>query len=163
MSKRNSMTTLTRWVLRHKKLVVGMWMVITLVGFAAMGPAGKSFNDTFSVPGKEAFTANTEIVRAYGNGGDSAPLVPVVSLPAGTTVDSPGCAPIAARDERSRALPGARIASYASHDRTFVSGTAARPSRSSTSPRRAPSPGRPRPAGPRPRSPACASAAPRCG
>ena len=124
MSKRNSMTTLTRWVLRHKKLVVGMWMVITLVGFAAMGPAGKSFNDTFSVPGKEAFAANSQIMRTYGNGGDSAPLVPVVSLPAGTTVDSPGVRSDLqhAMSRIQAALPGARVASYAStHDRTFVS------------------------------------------
>ena len=27
MSDRNAMTTLTRWVLRHKKLVVGLWVV----------------------------------------------------------------------------------------------------------------------------------------
>ena len=40
MLKRNSMTTLTRWVLRHKKLVVGLWLVLAIAGFAAIKPAG---------------------------------------------------------------------------------------------------------------------------
>src|SRR5437764_7785519 len=90
MSKRNPMATLTRWVLGHKKLVVALWAVLTVAGVAAIGPANRAFEEQFNIPGKEAFVANSEIVKAYGNGGDVAPLVPVVSLPAGTTVHSPG-------------------------------------------------------------------------
>ncbi len=81
MSKRNSMATLTRWVLSHKGLVVGSWVMLAVAGIAAMGPADKSFNNQFNIPGKEAFAANSQIVETYGNGGDVAPLVPVVSLP----------------------------------------------------------------------------------
>src|SRR3712207_8595875 len=33
---------------------------------------------------------NRELAAIYGNGGDVAPLVPVVTLPEGTTVDAPG-------------------------------------------------------------------------
>src|SRR5262245_9692948 len=54
----------------------------------------------------------------------TAPLVPVVSLPKGKTVDSAGVrAELTAIDDRLRdALPGSRIASFASTgDRTFVS------------------------------------------
>src|SRR6201991_2830076 len=125
MSKRNSMTTLTRWVLSHKKLVVGLWVMLAVAGVAAMGPANKSFEEQFNIPGKEAFAANSQIAASYGNGGDVAPLVPVVSLPEGKTVDSPGVqADLKAALARVKAaLPDARIASYAStHDRTFVSG-----------------------------------------
>jgi RND superfamily putative drug exporter len=124
MSKRNSMITLTRWVLGHKKLVVGLWVVLAVAGVAAIGPAGKSFEEQFNVPGKEAFAANSEIAAMYGNGGDVAPLVPVVSLPEGKTVDSPGVRADlkAALAKVTAALPESRIASYAStHDRTFVS------------------------------------------
>ena len=99
MSKRNAMATLTRWVLGHKKLVVGLWIALAIAGVAAMGPAGKAFDEQFNIPGKEAFEANSQIVATYGNGGDVAPLVPVVSLPAGRTVDSPGV-----RAELERAL-----------------------------------------------------------
>lgn len=123
-SSQNSMTKITRWVLRHKKLVVALWVTLALAGVAAMGPSGNALNDQFSVPGQEAYEANGQILKRYGNGGDSSPLVPVVSLPKGTTVDSPGVTGElqAALDKIERALPGSRIASYAdAHDRTFVS------------------------------------------
>ncbi len=123
MSESNPMATVTRWVLGHKKLVVGIWVVLALAGIAAMGPADKSFEQQFSVPG-EASTANSEIVATYGNGGDTAPLVPVVSLPAGKTVDSPGVRSEleGALEKIEAALPDSRLASYAStRDRAFVS------------------------------------------
>ena len=56
-----------------------------------MGPADKSFEDQFNVPGKEAFVANSQIAATYGNGGDVAPLVPVVSLPEGRRSTRPAC------------------------------------------------------------------------
>src|SRR5690242_11058009 len=90
MSKRSAMSTITRWVLGHKKLVVAAWVVLTVAGVAAMGPANRSFEQQFNLPGREAFAANSQIAKTYGSGGDNAPLVPVVSLPPGTTVDSPG-------------------------------------------------------------------------
>jgi RND superfamily putative drug exporter len=123
MSERSAMTTLTRWVLGHKKLVVALWVALTVAGVAATGPANKAFQQQFTIPGKEAFVANSQIVRTYGNGGDISPLVPVVSLPAGKTVDSPGIREqlAAALSRIERAVPHARIASYAStHDPAFV-------------------------------------------
>jgi putative drug exporter of the RND superfamily len=124
MSKRSAMTALTRWVLAHKKLVVAVWVMLTVAGIAAMGPANRSFEQQFTIPGKEAFAANSRIAAAYGNGGDVAPLVPVVALPGGRTVDSPGvAADLASALARIRdAVPHSRVASYAStHDRGFVS------------------------------------------
>src|SRR5215218_6591480 len=120
----NAMATFTRWVLAHKTLVVGLWIVLAIAGVAAMGPADKSFSEQFNVPGKEAYAANSRIVATYGNGGDVAPLVPVVSLPEGESVDSAGVQAQlrTALAKVQTALPQARIASYAStHDRTFVS------------------------------------------
>jgi len=124
MSKRSAMTTLTRWVLAHKKLVVAFWAVLAIAGVAAMGPADRAFEQQFNIPGTEAGIANGQIVKTYGNGGDSNPLVPVVSLPAGTTVDSPGVrAELSAAMARIQAaVPHSRVASYAStRDRAFVS------------------------------------------
>ncbi|HEX8648952.1 MAG TPA: MMPL family transporter [Thermoleophilaceae bacterium] len=118
------MTSLTRWVLGHKSLVVGLWVALALAGVAATGPADRSFEQQFNVPGEEAFIANSQIVETYGSGGDAAPLVPVVSLPEGSTVDSPGVRSDL-RDALAKieaAVPGARTASYAStRDRAFVS------------------------------------------
>ncbi len=119
------MSSLTRWVLAHKRTVVAFWLVLTVAGIAAAGPASKALRQEFSVPGKEGWQANVAIAERYaGTGGMTAPLVPVVRLPAGTTVDSPGVRTELARiDARlQRALPGARIASFASTgDRAFAS------------------------------------------
>jgi hypothetical protein len=65
-----------------------------------------------------------ELGEIYGSGGDVAPLVPVVTLPQGTTVDSPGVGQQldAALAKVEAALPEASTASCASTgDRAFVS------------------------------------------
>jgi len=124
MSDRNAMTAMTRWVLSHKMLVAGLWIAVAIGGFAAMKPAGDALSTSFDIPGSEAFSANSHIEQTYGNGGDVAPIVPVVTLPRGTTVDSPGVAEelTAAVAKVKAAVPGSRVASYAStHDRAFVS------------------------------------------
>ena len=118
------MAVLTDWVLRHKRLVLGLWLVVTIAAFAAVGPAGSALSQQFNVPGREGFETNKELAAIYGNGGDVAPIVPVVTLPQGTTVDSPGIREQfdAALAKVETALPGASTASYASTgDRAFVS------------------------------------------
>jgi putative drug exporter of the RND superfamily len=119
------MSSLTRWVLAHKRIVVVSWLVLTLAGIAAAGPATDALDPEFSVPDKEGWETNVAIAAQYrGTGGDTAPLVPVVKLPPGQSVESPAVkSDLAKVDARlERALPNARIASYASTgDRTFVS------------------------------------------
>jgi putative drug exporter of the RND superfamily len=118
-------SSLTRWVLAHKRTVVLSWLVLTIAGIALAGPATDALEPGFSVPNKEGWETNEAIAARYGDtGGVTAPLVPVVTLPEGRTVASPGVrAELAAIDEQLRdALPGSRIASFASTgDRAFVS------------------------------------------
>jgi RND superfamily putative drug exporter len=118
------MTVITRWVLAHRRIVAGAWILVTLVGIVTVGQATKSFSKTFSVPGREGFVTNQKILRLVHNGGDKAPLLPVVTLPADASVASPqvraGLEQMTAK--LRAALPGARIASYASTgSRAFVS------------------------------------------
>jgi RND superfamily putative drug exporter len=118
------MTRLTRFVLDHKRLVLSFWLLVTVAAFAATGPSGKALSQEFPLPGREGYETNLELAAIYGNGGDVAPLVPVVTLPQGTTVDSPGVVRelAAALARVEAALPQARTASYAStRDRAFVS------------------------------------------
>jgi RND superfamily putative drug exporter len=118
-------SSLTRWVLAHKRIVVVGWIALTIAGIAASGPASDRLTNDSSVPDEEGWETTLAIARLYDRDqGSGSPLLPVVTLPAGTTVDSPGVkAELAAVDARlRRALPGARIASFASTgSRAFVS------------------------------------------
>jgi putative drug exporter of the RND superfamily len=118
-------SSITRWVLAHKRTVVVFWLLLTVVGIASVSSATKALDQKFSVPGKEGWETNVAIAqRFHGTGGDTAPIVPVVTLPPGKTVNSPGIhSQLAQVDKRlEHALPGARVASYASTgNRAFVS------------------------------------------
>jgi len=118
-------SSLTRWVLAHKKTVVVTWILLTIAGVAAAGPASDALDPEFSVPNKEGWETNQTIAQHYrGTGGDTMPLVPVVTLPKGTSADSPAVKADLAKVDRElhQALPGSRVASYASTgDRAFVS------------------------------------------
>src|SRR5581483_520206 len=120
----DTMTSTTRWVLAHKRLVAGAWIVLTLVGIATVGTSTGAFSKKFTVPGREGFITNDRIVRLLHNGGRYSPLVPVVTLPPGASVESPsvrsGLEGIETR--LHSALPGVRTASFASTgNRAFVS------------------------------------------
>jgi RND superfamily putative drug exporter len=118
-------SALTRWVLAHKRTVLLLWLVLAVAGAAAAGPASRALEPEFSVPDREGWETNVAIAQRYrGTGGNSAPLLPVVTLPTGRRVDSPSVrGDLRALDARlERALPGARIASFASTgDDAFVS------------------------------------------
>jgi putative drug exporter of the RND superfamily len=110
------MSALTRWVLSHKRIVVTAWVIAMLVGFGLSQTASNALSQTFELPGREAYVTNLAIERTFGNGGESNPIIGVVTLPRGVTVDSPGV-----RAELRRAfsrvttlLPGSRVVSYGS-------------------------------------------------
>jgi RND superfamily putative drug exporter len=118
------MTGITRWSLRHKRLVIGFWLVLTILGMAFSKKAMNALSQEYSVPGHESYQTNTLITSEYGGGGDSAPLVAVVTLPAGQPASSPAMTAelraVTARIEA--AVPGSRAASYATTgDSAFVS------------------------------------------
>src|ERR1700716_2240580 len=109
------MASLTRWVLAHKRIVILFWVVITLIGMASAGSATKALKQKFSVPGKEGWVTNEQIAHQFhGTGGNNAPLLPVVTLPAGKSLSSPGVASeLRAVETRLQStLPGSRMASY---------------------------------------------------
>jgi putative drug exporter of the RND superfamily len=117
------MTAITRWVLAHKRRVLAFWIIVTLIGGAASGPASSALKQKFSVPGKEGWETNQEIAKLYrGTGDNAAPMVPVVKLPAGTTVQSAKGDLLQLEHKMAQTLPGSRVAGYGSTgDRSFVS------------------------------------------
>jgi RND superfamily putative drug exporter len=110
------MKALTRWTLSHKLIVVGFWIFLATVGAASASSAVNALSPQVSLPGKESYQANLGILRAYGTDPTNPPFVPVVTLPAGTTVRSPGVrAQLATVFDRIAArVPGSRIVSFAS-------------------------------------------------
>ena len=52
------MQRLTRRVLHHKRLVAASWILLTLIGIVAAGPASKALDQRFSVFGREGWEAS---------------------------------------------------------------------------------------------------------
>src|SRR3954467_13899136 len=86
------MSALTRFVLSHKRIVAITWLVLTIAGIAAAGPASRALDPEFSVPGGAGWETNGAIAqRRRGPGRNSAPLMPVVTLPEGKRPTAPAC------------------------------------------------------------------------
>jgi RND superfamily putative drug exporter len=119
------LTRLTHTVLSHKRAVVVFWVLLTIIGGASAGSATKALKQKFSEPGKEGWVTNQQIERDFhGTGGSGAPLLAVVTLPAGASVSSADVeGELRGVESRlQRVLPGARLAGYASTgSRSFLS------------------------------------------
>ncbi len=82
------MQSLFGWVLRHRRVVLLVWLVVTVAGvlaapsFAGRLQGGLQLNS----PG---FTANQALAREFGGAGEN-PSVLLVDLPPGSTVGSAG-------------------------------------------------------------------------
>ncbi len=107
------MERLTRWVLGHRKLVVGVWVLLTLAGIATSGTAVDRMDQRFTVPGREGWETNQEIARTFrGTGGDTTPLLAVVTVPEGKRVVRNDMSGVEAA--LNKANRGARTAGFAS-------------------------------------------------
>ena len=110
------MTSIVRWSLGHKRLVVAIWILLTIAGIASANSATKALNTQYSNPGHESYTVNQTLAATFNNGGAGAPMLAVVTLPAGVSATSPAVT----ADLRSvqtrieQAVPGVRAASLAS-------------------------------------------------
>ncbi len=116
------MTALTRFVLRHKALVALFWVAVAAAGVLTISGTTHRMTNDFSMPG-QAFRVDGQIARQYGNGGDQAPYVPVITVPAGEKVTDPAVAAATGRAfaALTRAIPDVRIADYATtHDPAFL-------------------------------------------
>jgi putative drug exporter of the RND superfamily len=105
---------LTRFVLTHKLVVLAVWLLLAAAGGMTVAGTVKRLTNSFDMPGA-AFTADARIQALYLHNGAQDPVVPVITLPAGTTVRTPG---VAARLGRAFAaahqvIPTARVADYA--------------------------------------------------
>lgn len=72
------MTTLARWVVRHRWWVLAGWVLLTVLGAVAAPKATSALGYDFSLPGRSASETDEELLRLFGSGGESAPVLLVV-------------------------------------------------------------------------------------
>jgi RND superfamily putative drug exporter len=108
-------------VLRNRKKVVAFWVVLLVAGVAGAGRVSDRLTFDFALPGEPGYETAQQIERIYGNGGNVAPSILVVTVPGGETVRSDADT-IASAFARVRALqPQLRVVDYAAtRDSHFV-------------------------------------------
>ena len=70
-------------VLRHRLLVVIVWVVLLVAGAISAGQTSKRLKIDFSVPGQPGTTAANRIVQEFGNGGFTDPTLLTLTAPTG--------------------------------------------------------------------------------
>jgi putative drug exporter of the RND superfamily len=73
-------------VLRHRRVVVLLWLVALLAGAATAGTTTSRLSFDFSLPGQSGYETEKQIVELYGTGTDEGTHVVSVTVPSSTTV-----------------------------------------------------------------------------
>jgi len=116
--------SISRFVLRHKAWVASFWLIVVAASIALMPWVFDNLSESFDMPGSESADMAAETAQTYGNDGSFAPLVTLVTLPDGQTVESAGVREewIALESSVAEAEPSARMVSWATTgDPSFVS------------------------------------------
>ncbi|MBV8597537.1 MAG: MMPL family transporter, partial [Actinobacteria bacterium] len=99
---------LTHVIVRRRRLVIGVWVVLTLFGGFAAGKVSKRWYQSFSIPGKPAYEAGQRTLKVFGTG-----VRPPNVVVFHTSGDATKSTAIAAAMKRAAAtMPGARTSSY---------------------------------------------------
>src|ERR671936_2828720 len=77
---------LARFFLRHRKAVVPFWLVLLVAGVAGAGRVSDRLTFDFALPGEPGYETAKQIERIYGNGGEQAPSILVVTASRGESV-----------------------------------------------------------------------------
>ena len=67
---------LTHVIVRHRRVVLGAWLVLTIFGAFSAGQVSKRWFQSFSIPGYSAYETNQKALKVFGTG-EQAPLVAV--------------------------------------------------------------------------------------
>lgn len=118
---RSALGRLATFVLRHRRVVVATWLVCFVAGGAVAGTVSKRLTFDFSLPGQPGYETAARVIHIYGNGGDQAPDIAVITVPAGTTVWADARPIAAAFNEVRRRQPTLRVVDLAvTGDHRFV-------------------------------------------
>ncbi len=74
-----ALARLARAIMRHRRLVAGGWIVLTIFGAFSAQQVSKRWLEQFSIPGYSAYEANQRTLRTFGSGAQ-APNIAVVRV-----------------------------------------------------------------------------------
>jgi RND superfamily putative drug exporter len=77
------MNSITRFALRHRRLVALAWITLTVVGVLTVSSATSGLSHGFNTPGTAGYDANARMLKAFGIDGNEQPTIAVLHLPAG--------------------------------------------------------------------------------
>src|SRR3954470_12105196 len=81
------MERFARLVMRHRRIVSGIWLALFLGGLASASPLGNRWSLDFSLPGQPGDNAEQQLIDTYGvSTFDS--YIAVVTVPRGQTVEA---------------------------------------------------------------------------
>ena len=118
------MERLTHYVVHHRRIVIGVWILLTAFGAFSSGQVADRWLEDFSIPGASGYEANQRAVAKLGNG-ELYPYVIVLRADEDVT-KVPGVEEAIAKT--AAANPGSRVSSffttgddaYVSDDRTVT-------------------------------------------
>src|SRR5437763_3512396 len=70
------LAALAHQIVRHRRLVIGTWVVLTVFGAFSASQVSKRWFESSSIPGYSAYEANQRTLHTFGTG-EQAPLVAV--------------------------------------------------------------------------------------
>src|SRR3989440_6329971 len=112
------LAALAHQIVRHRRLVIGTWIVLTVFGAFSASQVSKRWFESFSIPGYSSYEANQRTLHTFGTG-EQAPLVAVFHSSGDVTKVAGIKNAIAAA---AHVNPGSRVSSYwSTGSRTYVS------------------------------------------
>jgi len=101
-----------RWaefVLKHRRWVVGLWLLVVVGGGTAAGPVSDRLTFDWSLPGEPGTKTAQQITRTFGNGGYTAPYLVSVTYPQGQAITGHQAQVAAAFDAVATKVPSVRV------------------------------------------------------
>jgi RND superfamily putative drug exporter len=75
-------TTITRYCLHHRRLVVLAWLLTAILGAALATTTISNLTHNLATPGTAGFDANMRMLQSFGIDGNEQPTIAVLTLPA---------------------------------------------------------------------------------
>src|SRR5580700_5001141 len=109
---------LAHLIVRRRRVVIGIWVVLTIFGAFSAGRVSKRWYQSFSIPGYSGYETDQRTLKVFGTG-ENPPLVAVFHTSGQVTRDAGIAAAITAA---ANVNPGSRVSSYwSTGSRAYVS------------------------------------------